>query len=92
MEIEMTNDEVLKLLTMVQSYYHNFKVNQRKVDDWYKVLKGYSFATLEKNVRAHATRLPHPPGVSELISGPYRDPGTRAVADRPETELYSWTR
>lgn len=88
----MTRDEVLKLLTIAQSYYHSFKVNRRKVDDWYEVLKGYSFATLEKNVRAHATRSLHPPRVAELISGPYRDPGTRAVADRPETELYSWNR
>lgn len=87
--IGMTRDEVLKLLTISQSYYHSFKVNQRKVDDWHDVLKGYSFETLKKNLRAHVTKSVYPPSVKELISGPYRDPGTRAVANRPESELFS---
>jgi len=85
----MTRDEVVKLLTMSQSYYQSFKVNQQKVDDWYEVLKSYSFETLKKNLKAHATKSVYPPSVKELISGPYRDPGTRAVANRPETELFS---
>lgn len=83
----MTIDEVVKLLTMSQSYYQSFKVNQHKIDDWYEVLKNYSFATLKKNLRVHTTKSVYPPSVKELISGPHRDPGTRAVANRPETEL-----
>ncbi|MEH7441942.1 replicative helicase loader/inhibitor [Bacillus sp. JJ1122] len=85
----MTRDEVVKLLTMSQSYYQSFKVNQHKIDDWYEVLKSYSFDTLKKNLKVHATKSAYPPSVKDLISGPYRDPGTRAVANRPETELFS---
>lgn len=88
----MERAEVDILLAIAKSYYDGFRVNKQKGDDWHKVLKGYSFTTLEKNLRVHALRSSHPPKVADLIRGPYRDPGTRAVADRPETELISWTK
>jgi hypothetical protein len=88
----MEREEVDTLLANVKSYYDSFRVNRKKADDWHKILKGYSFTTLEKNLQVHTGRSSRPPVVADLIRGPYRDPGTRAVADRPETELVSWNR
>lgn len=63
----MTKREVFQLLRQISHYYDSYEINQEKVDQWYKILKDFSFAKLETNLQKHVQHSTYPPKISELI-------------------------
>lgn len=81
--ILMTKREVFQLLKLISHFYDSFIITQEKVDEWYQILKKYSFDKLENNVRNYVTSSSYAPRISDLIQKP--ESGYRAIPNAEET-------
>ncbi|MBM7583542.1 trans-aconitate methyltransferase [Bacillus pakistanensis] len=79
----MIKRETYRLLELISDYYHQFKINQKKIDIWHVVLQTYSFEEIEANLIAYVARSPYPPMLSELTRK--EENISRVIPDRTDT-------
>jgi len=79
----MTKREVFQLLKLISVYYDSYEIHQEKVDEWFQVVKEYSYSRLEENLRKHVAHSPYAPRISDLIRKP--ENGSRAIPNYEET-------
>lgn len=63
----MIKRETFSLLSMIQTYYDQFEVDQMKVDVWHEALKNNELEELKRNLLSFVRRSPYPPKVSDLV-------------------------
>lgn len=63
----MIKRETYSLLSMIEVYYDQFKVDQRKVDLWHEALQNYELEDLKKELVTFVLYSSYPPKVTDLV-------------------------
>lgn len=64
----MEQKEVIHILTIIESVYPQFKINDEMVLMWLKLLKEMDFNLVMERLTAHMTKHPFPPVISEIAA------------------------
>lgn len=63
----MIKKETFELMVMISEYYGNFTINQKKVDAWHGILRGFSFERTKENLLHFVSHSSIPPRISDLV-------------------------
>ena len=79
----MTKEEVVKLLTLIESVYSNFLVRDETVLQWFQVCSNLDYEQVMAKLKNHIKRSPFPPAIADIAVFPCEE------TDNPAT-LQEW--
>lgn len=62
----MNKEQVLNILEAISTNYHNFKVDEKKLNFWSFAMKGMNYELVTKKLMAHVVESKFPPSIAEL--------------------------
>ena len=66
----MTKEEVVKLLTLIESVYSNFLVRDETVLQWFQVCSNLDYEQVMAKLKNHIKRSPFPPAIADIAAFP----------------------
>ncbi|HLR58878.1 MAG TPA: replicative helicase loader/inhibitor [Pseudogracilibacillus sp.] len=66
----MNKEQVLNILEAIQTNYHNFEVDEKKLNFWAFAMKKMDYELVSKKLMIHVVESKFPPSIAELSAYP----------------------